>query len=599
MEAVPKGTDKDMAKGSAAQNAENMAGMRRKDVENNYPELKRADFDSDEAFAEALREQYRALRESEYEMEVSRQCLEMFNASSKIRKINRDIWIKPLKDKEENVNKRDSAVYTACERPPMLDPRKPAPYVKNGGIACCAKTAVSVVAQVSDNLGYTGTDNIMSQTDRLASMASASGVHDAVGNKQYKKTGKLCDLVKSGEIGPGAVVSVPSPGNGGSGYHAMVLAGVRRDKNGNVSGYYLQGNNKTSYTYYDINDKSGRNTSQVICTATNQWMNERIDNELAGKTPEEMQAMINAAKGRMTCAGGSIDRLQSAETEMMSMKCDYRYGSQVVKFTENYEEDMGLYRMTKFPLRELPDKPADLSILRPHLGEVRTEIETPADPLRKSGNATAVVAEAKAAPVMTAEGAEPAATPAAAEDSRSVRDLFASMGDDSWMSLVSAYMSWNEPGTDTAATLRGDAAVAGATPTGNSLVDNLNLWGANEELPDLLGDRDSFRGNMDLAALLSGDKTASDDLFTPLLAALTEKDDKELDNSMKLALGFLTEFLGGTEKDPDNGVPSLSDFMAFLSDGRENVAENEQGRQALQTPTMSPVMLNMLRNGRA
>ncbi len=573
---------------------------RRAHVELLAAELKRENFESDEAFREALVEQYRALRTDEYETEVRRQTLEMYTASrGRGGRINHDIWVGAL----DNSAPADSCAVTAYQRYPQMNPH-------GGRIASCAKTAVSVIGQVSDNLGYTGYDNIATRTSKDASLASARGVHDGLGNKEYRKTGVLKDLITQGEIGSGSIVSVPVGNNGGSGYHAMVLADVVRDGKDNVVGYYLQGNNRTSYKYYDINSKDKWNNASVICTATNVWMNDRIDDEVNGKSPEELQAMIAATKDRMLGQDGKLDKLTTIEQEMVSVR-----GRSETDFEVNCGMEAGCLQHKnmrmfikmnpiaagKIDLTSVLEVPQiDDNLMPTFVSEpdVLMGAKAPSAKKENSKAPEAPVVEPKApegeapTPEVKAPEAEPETRAAAAderptagftpEEKAFVASMFTRIDEAGWGELTGAYMDSYDKDASVADAMRSDAtrtaAADGSTP---SLVDGLSAEASANGVTN--GERPA------LAAALSDDKTATDGMFGALMSALTTNDDKDLDSSMKLALDLMTSFLDGANKENTDDVPTLSDFMKYLTDDKEQapVLDKSDERSAAQPAQVS------------
>lgn len=571
MEAMPKGMEKTMAVRDV-QSTNDMAMQRRDSIRINFPELKKEDFANNEAYTEALSEQYRRLRTEEYELEVNRQCLEMFTASSSVAKINRDIWLKSL----DKTAEADSCVVNAYKRQPILNPNSNAPYVKNGGIASCAKTAVAVVAQVSDNLGYTGSDNFTTKTGKGGSLASAKGVHDCIGNEEYRKTGRLCDLVKSGEIGAGAIVSVPSPNNGGSGYHAMVLADVRRDEKGNVQGYYLQGNNKTSYSYVDINDTKGNNVKQVICTATNEWMNNRVSDELAGKTPEELQTMIADTKGRIVNEGGSIDNLQKVEVDMMRL---YTHVDQVTKFCDNYEEDLNALRRANAHKSLQTDVVLDkdkISILSEN--DMPKAVPDGLDNLFKPKEPVSEVKEARETQTEKNKNADFAANNVEADKKYVFDDIKC---EDEWYDLIQDYLTSYNKNPNLPEALLADAKGLNGGEV-KFVIDNLREMGNNEVLPDLLAENSGFSNDGKLPTI--------EDLLVKYSEKYSENDEKSTKDVFKgdrekyeACLNGLLAFLDG-DTNSNDGADEFSSLLfagMFADKGKPDEENKSSGKSTI------------------
>jgi hypothetical protein len=183
-------------------------------------------------------------------------------------------------------------------------------------------TSLCNVGGISRQLGYTGEEDF---THGALDSANAALIHGWDSSKGGKKTDfAICggtysvtppadkrksvkSLILSGELGPGDVISTGKDNPGSShGYHALTIASVNRDEQGNVVSYTVMDNNggtspKTRLLVHDINDThDSLNYTRVIYTKTHEWANDKFNNEIAGKSAEELEAMIAGTKDRIS-----------------------------------------------------------------------------------------------------------------------------------------------------------------------------------------------------------------------------------------------------------------------------------------------------------
>jgi len=335
-----------------------MKTTRQTDLEFSFPTLKETDFPSHEAYEKALREQYLALREKEYNLVVQREAVAAFNVSYGANKA--------AEDRKENWNAWDgysanpAEAYTKRPTDSCFDQTYRIATECDGHVSpawCCAISATSMTAQISDCMGYTGKDNLIQPKSRCLKDKNGKYILDKDGNKlvtprnnpnaadslnkfdsippEYRinydnvaTAPTLNDAVKNGIIQVGDEFSIKTgEGNGiTTGCHAMVLADVQYAADGKtVTSYTLQGNNPPTLQVINPNDPNeiGPNAKsyakrKVVCvTKTNQWIKDKDAAAIKGKSAEDLQQMIAQERDK---TAQTIDRLHQAETTYVTNK---------------------------------------------------------------------------------------------------------------------------------------------------------------------------------------------------------------------------------------------------------------------------------------
>lgn len=339
-------------------------------VLNDFPELKREDFSTEAKYIEALQKQYKALRQQEYEYICLQQSYDTYLASRCVNDLKcRSVMFSSVtgiaegiynfvdeeeptsvevinQDIEDNPDfsyslywEGDSAVSVnnaAIEVSDCHQTNAARPVSKSHH---CAMTGLRIVTGISNRLGYSGDNNF---ADGAWAGANAGLIHGrnagtgvtgckgAICNGKYsvpRKGKTLKQLILSGEIGPGDIISTGKDNGSGnsnkvSGYHVLTVASINKDANGNIIGYTLMDNNggptKTRLEAHSINDKFSSN--QVLYTKTHQWANDMFSKEMKGKSAEELQQMIAQSKERM--CSNIIPDLTRNELTLM---CDETY----------------------------------------------------------------------------------------------------------------------------------------------------------------------------------------------------------------------------------------------------------------------------------
>lgn len=576
-------------------------------LEQDVPVKTQGDFESEDAYREYLLNTYTTLRQQEYEYTVRNETLKVYNLAmdgySTLRvKDNRLVWNgyaayinQPGISADEKARRQqqvdDCAMGRAANMASICMNNGRSIVSPSDNLHCCAITATSVGAQICGEMGYDHEENIFQTVYRgtrgvRSNIASAREycatdsvararveVYSNMTPAQIRQETKISpqkslnELIASGEIGVGDALALPTGSgatNSTSGAHAMVVAEVIRDGNDNPVAYTLQANNNHCFITIDVNDKRNNwGKKPVINRAeTHTIIGKRIEQESADLRDlpiAELEARVVAARSHTEQV---VNDLQG--TEQYNAEKGYDKG-QARQYVQQHAAAMGgQFAADRQEAAQAAQVTQAENASAGAIGAGEGVSQAPRD---------VRVTES----VQTASGGARAMsyTP---EERADVYNTFAQCNDLSWQQLVAAYQQVDSQ-TPLFEFMR-DGTFKFAAPSGSFLIDGLTGQSENK---------------VDLGALMYGDKTAADDMFAPLLTALTEKDDKGLNDSMKLALGMFTEFLGGVEKGSDNSVPSLSDFMAYLADNQESAPENEQRRETTRPSNMQPLIMAMLR----
>lgn len=670
VEAMLKGIGKTMANATTMtpEMIDEMTSYRLYELEEKNPVKTRSDFQSDEEYRTYLLDTYVSLRQTEYEHTVRNETMKVFNlASDADKKVsitingkrsthydNQLVWdgyqkyINSAKTPEERARREQQVADCAMGRASTIGgiclSGKPGGATPSEYLHCCAVTASSVVAQVSGKMGYDGKDNLVvpayrgARPGRRNNIVAAKNIEqaDSVQNHirinpeiryapQKPQVRTLSDAVKSGDLNIGDSFALgPKNPNAETTGHAMVIADIIRDENGNITAYTIQGNNPHQLMTLGINDKSGRGGSTVIAgVGTNAFMEGNFVSErqdLSRLSTEELEARVVAQRSQTeqviadlgttekffvenkfyntSGARGFAQNYVSQYNQAMSNQ-----GYQGYKVDQELAQNLQAEIMNDIPVEPIIAKDGPdvlMGAKAPKLEELGLDAAaTPAPAVEVAPAAPNTDAPATPAPEVETpapEAVRPAFTPA---EKATVAELFTRIDEAGWQQLTGAYLADANKDAPTAEVMRDDAAQAAvATVDGNmpSLVDGLSAESA--------GHAADVTERPALVTALSDDKVATDGMFDSLLTALTTNDDKNLDDSMKLALNLLTSFLGGVDKSAEDDVPSLTDFMEYLTGDKDKtstpVLDQEKGRVALQTPSgvNIPLTMSMLREGR-
>ena len=316
----------------------------------------REDYQSDEEYRNALIETYNTLRNTQYNYIVLDEATKVYNIAqvgkSHGQNENSLIW----NDGYMKFNSDALPVDTfAVSRAPEIA-RTVYGTKRNisGEYASCAITAVSLASQCSGEMGYDGNENIIQVSQRPADVNSirvevANGSlfccpTNSVSAKDFCATQSIKDhcykygnsvtlqeLMSSGEIKVGDMVSIKTKSdatNTTSGYHAITIADIAYDTNGNVTHYTVHENNPRGLKTYPINSQNGYANYKVNTVShMNDIMNEKISEETNGKSIEELEQMISSTKE------ATIARIESLhESETLTYNEGYQNST---RYTDN------------------------------------------------------------------------------------------------------------------------------------------------------------------------------------------------------------------------------------------------------------------------
>ena len=261
-----------------------VAEKRKQRLENNFPQLNRDNFSSEEMYREALLTQYRQLRQQEYQYICLSEGTAAFDVAVQHNgNMNYTIFGKQL------INS-DSLAYQKIARGDIVN--NPSRY---RGKFCCAASACAIEAAICERMNV---ENLVKCNINNLSARSLAPFDE---NLKISGKGKneLWQLIEEGKVGPGDQISRDSTGNSNSGRHSEVIVAVNYDEDGNLKNYVIQGNNKSKLQVIDANTpyppdvalrgKIGRqvirNGKKVMKLGSftvgcmNTWMGEQLDRE--------------------------------------------------------------------------------------------------------------------------------------------------------------------------------------------------------------------------------------------------------------------------------------------------------------------------------
>ena len=278
-----------------------------------YKTLSRENYESDEAYRAALIDQYKLIRNEEYQAVCYNAGIEMYHDSRCVNITTR------------NTDAMDIHIWNGCQNigehiipGDSIARRTPEhvmyQYSKSDKNACCAITGSTVVQKICADMNCKGGANIV-QFDGVPGKIIDHKIfdywHTGAGNFTFDPnsrdyTGKskviLKKAITEGQIGPGDRIAFPSSLSR-SGYHERTLISVNKNEKGEIIGYTIQANNLTEFSYHDINDPKDRyNNSSVLYASTNKWMNEQIATEckdMENMSVEEIQSKIDQSKNNI------------------------------------------------------------------------------------------------------------------------------------------------------------------------------------------------------------------------------------------------------------------------------------------------------------
>ena len=323
-----------------------------------YPHLTEAEFSSKEEYKAALIEQYRHIREDEYNaicyntgLEMYRDSMAVINYTHDKSAMNSHIW-NGLKGIPETVVAKDSTARRVPEHVMYQ-------YVNTGSSKqhSCAITGSTVVQAICDEMGCE--DNMVhyaGEPGKVINYKDFQYWHTGAGHfmfdpqtEGYRGRGNMAELVADGSIGPGDRISSSigsTASNSSSGKHERMVIAVDKDDKGNVIGYTTQANNNAELTYHKIPDKSDSlNNSKVEYASTRAWTRNQIDKECLKMENMPVQKIQEAIeKSRQKTVDTLRDTTTDKERELIE-------GGINPKFSQHYKDVYTAY-YTKYREQE-------------------------------------------------------------------------------------------------------------------------------------------------------------------------------------------------------------------------------------------------------
>lgn len=331
-------------------------------LEKDIPIKTRSDFESDDAYKSYLLDSYVALRQSEYQYTVRNETMKVYDLACDGAKCtgltdNDQVWngyrayINSAKTPEEKQRRQAQVNDCAIGRAPAMGSvcMNGTSGIVKGKYHCCAITSSAITAQISAKMGYDGEDNLViakyrgDNPGRRNNIVGAPYISHAdsiqnnikvipemqrtpVKNKNQPLT--LNQMVKTGKLGVGDSVSLKMSegGNTSTGCHAMVIADITKDDNGNVTSYILQANNNRRFATVNVNNSKDYFGSRKVvdCIKTNAWANAKIGSEkenLNQLSVAELEAKVVEQRGKTESVIGEL-----AATERYNVQKGYYQG---------------------------------------------------------------------------------------------------------------------------------------------------------------------------------------------------------------------------------------------------------------------------------
>ena len=339
------------------QSAEEMAGLRTFELNQDIPQPQRGNFTSDEEYREALMSTYQALRMQQYEYTVLDEATKLYNLQREAHEEansnghvysyeNLGMW----NDYSDYINARGITDEERARRQAQFDDCA-ASRGRSMAVACygglrtdynnasCAITASSLAAQISDKMGYQGDDNIMiarrrSDHNTRNNIVSAAGftqndsipqIYRIVPESIKGKNETLNQMMLSGKlhVGDGFSIKTGEADGNYSGCHAMTVAAIEYEGEGDnrtIKNYTIVAGNPRRLITINANGENNRdaarwaNAEMKNSYSLYDWMQNNINDEaqaLSRLSTEEMEARVAGARSNTL---GTIESLQASET---------------------------------------------------------------------------------------------------------------------------------------------------------------------------------------------------------------------------------------------------------------------------------------------
>ncbi len=334
----------------ATQLTDDVAAKRRKQIAKSFPQLKREQFASEEAYRTALLEQYRTMRQQEYQYICLSEGIKAYDVTLSIcartgdaRAMNRACW-NGCKDILQNYPELYDAVTDSCY---VRIPTAVTNSLAGDKQSCCAVASKALESKISAEMGFDGDANFVRAYHKgdmqAAYHRAANGFANDPASKGYVVRGNLWKLIEEGKVGPGATVAIRN-GITDSGYHAKTVIAVNYDDKGRIKNYVLQANNASKL---EVVTHQGKYTN-VIVGDMNRWMNEKLEYETQQKrelSTEELSKMLEEERAKLN---ERIDDLERTESHLFNTKGTY---PDVARYADAYIMNAGVPEATPAIIR--------------------------------------------------------------------------------------------------------------------------------------------------------------------------------------------------------------------------------------------------------
>lgn len=291
---------------------------------NDYPQLDPSQFASEDAYREALLNQYRGMRGDEYALVCKDVGIKNYDLSV------------TLCDRTGDRYYMNTQAWNGCRDadrrfPDMRAEIADSAYVRipthvteslagHGSYACCAVSSKAIESKISAEMGFDGSQNFVQHYSSLNNGASYHrapiGMLTDPATKAYCVSGSLWKLAETGKIGPGASIAIPSKA-AKSGYHSKTVIAVDYDKDGHLKSITLQGNNNNSLETIGPNQKY--KYSNIKACDMNRWMNQKLDQQMQNMqrnmSTKDLEAAVAAQRSTVETR---ISDLQATESHLFA-----------------------------------------------------------------------------------------------------------------------------------------------------------------------------------------------------------------------------------------------------------------------------------------
>ncbi len=312
------------------------------EVEENFGTLpRREDYANEDAYRQALVEQYLRGRDMEYQLHVKNEAMKAYNVSygdnqrAGMRVQNNRAW----SGYAGNRYAQDSC-YSFTPEIVQITSRG------MNNQHCCAISSTSYTQCISDRMGYQGDDNLIVARSRVINgdvgrrnnCFAASSIHymDSIppeftsgssgnvrqGGEQIPQGTTLSQGIRNGLINIGDEFSIrtgQANGNTTTGCHAMYLVDIEKDAEGNVISYTLGGNNPPTLevvTADKFNSHYYGTKALVSVVHTNDWIKEQDKARVDAMSISELEEAVRVQSGNISSV---VEDMRETEDDYIAM----------------------------------------------------------------------------------------------------------------------------------------------------------------------------------------------------------------------------------------------------------------------------------------